>query len=430
MSYNQLDTTYADTTNADTTGLAPIEDPARLSALQRLDILDTPPEAAFDRLTALASRLLHAPVALVSLVDHNRQFFKSQVGLTGPWADARQTPLSHSFCKYVVASEAPLIVQDAREDPRLRDNPAIAELGAVAYAGMPMTTSEGQTLGSFCALDNKPREWTAEEMATLRDLTALVMTEVELRQRLQQVHQQYVQLQDLQQQRDDLTHMIVHDLRTPLTSVLGGVQTVPLLGEVNVQQQEALELSVQDGYTLLGMINDLFDISKMESHSLTLDTKLVTAADLIEAAIRQIRSLAAEKELRLRIEVASDLPSCEADEGKLVRTLVNLLGNAIKFTPRGGTITVSVRAGQDPKTLLFAVKDTGEGIPPEAFTHIFEKFGQVASRQGGRSMSTGLGLTFCRMVVEAHGGHIWVESALGKGSTFSFCLPCHRKPAS
>jgi signal transduction histidine kinase len=103
--------------------------------------------------------------------------------------------------------------------------------------------------------------------------------------------------------------------------------------------------------------------------------------------------------------------------------VVNLLANAIKFTPAGGTVTISVRRNIPDPSLLFCVIDTGEGIPSEAFERIFEKFGQAESRQAGRTMSTGLGLTFCKMVVEAHGGRIWVESELGKGSRFSFIIP-------
>jgi signal transduction histidine kinase len=111
------------------------------------------------------------------------------------------------------------------------------------------------------------------------------------------------------------------------------------------------------------------------------------------------------------------------DENKLRRTLVNLLGNAIKFTPSGGTVTIGVRHSREGPSVVFSISDTGEGIPAEAFGRIFEKFGQVQSRQGGRIMSTGLGLTFCKLAVEAHGGQIAVESVPGQGSTFCFTIP-------
>ena len=127
-------------------------DPARLDQLFRLQLLDSPPEEPFDRLTRLAARALGAPIALVSLVDDRRQFFKSSFGLPEPWASRRETPLSHSFCQHVVASASPLRIEDAREHPLVRDNPAIAELSVIAYLGVPLKTPEGRTLGSFCVM--------------------------------------------------------------------------------------------------------------------------------------------------------------------------------------------------------------------------------------------------------------------------------------
>jgi len=152
----------------------------RVDALRRDDLLDDPPRAAFDRLARLATTTLRAPVALVSLVDADRQVFAGCVGLPEPWASARQTPLSHSFCQHVVAAQAPLIVADAREHPTLRANQAIPDLGVVAYAGLPLVTPEGVVLGSFCVIDHEPRAWTDAEIATLRDLAASAMSEIEL----------------------------------------------------------------------------------------------------------------------------------------------------------------------------------------------------------------------------------------------------------
>ncbi len=161
-----------------------LRDPERLAALRRADLLDTPPEERFDRLTRLVTSILGVPVALVSLVDEGRQFFKSQQGLPEPYATSRETGLSHSFCQHVVSSAAPLVVSDARKDPLVRDNLAISDIGVVAYAGVPITDRDGQVIGSFCAIDTKPREWTAAELDTLRQLGALIRTELELRDAL------------------------------------------------------------------------------------------------------------------------------------------------------------------------------------------------------------------------------------------------------
>jgi signal transduction histidine kinase len=241
------------------------------------------------------------------------------------------------------------------------------------------------------------------------------------------LQESYRRLQVLERLRDDLMHMIVHDLRTPLTSLMSGIQTVPLAGDLNEAQQEMIGIAVDGGQTLLGMINDLLDVDKMESGSIQLDYAELTAAELIADAVGQVASLAASHGLTLVQAGTEELPPFQGDQEKLRRVLVNLLGNAIKFTPAGGTVTAAARLVDEGRAVQFSVSDTGEGIPPEAFTRVFEKFGQVDSRVGGRKMSTGLGLAFCKVAVEAHGGAIKVESGPAEGSTFSFTIP--RRPA-
>ena len=242
---------------------------------------------------------------------------------------------------------------------------------------------------------------------------------------LVQVQESYAQLKELEGLRDDLTHMIVHDLRTPLTSLLTGLQTIEYMGELNADQKEFLELATDGGKSLLGLINDLLDISKMEDGSLQLETTDLSAGDLVKESLGQVRMLAQTKAITLTADVPEDLSPFRGDKDKLRRTIINLLGNALKFTPKNGTVTLSAHTGEDNgnAAVFFSVRDTGEGIPESAFGRIFEKFGQVQDRKEGRKNSTGLGLTFCKMVVEAHGGRIWVESELGVGSVFSFTVP-------
>ena len=144
-------------------------------------LLDSPPEEAFDRLTRLAARLLGAPVALVTLADEARVFFKSAIGLPEPWASRRSTPLSYSFCRHVIASGQPLVVEDARRHPLVRTNPAIRELRWIAYAGVPLTAADGSTAGALCVIDALPRLWSPRDLALLQDLAACVLTEIELR---------------------------------------------------------------------------------------------------------------------------------------------------------------------------------------------------------------------------------------------------------
>jgi diguanylate cyclase (GGDEF)-like protein len=164
-----------------------IEDVARMTALRATHLLDSPAEDAFDRWTELAARLIGVPTTLISLVDEHRQFFKSAVGLPEPWASKRETPLSHSFCQHAVASGEMLAVEDAREHPLVHDNLAVTDLGVLAYAGAPLKDSNGLTLGVLCAIDDAPRRWTAQELATLEALSKSVMNEIALRTTIQRL---------------------------------------------------------------------------------------------------------------------------------------------------------------------------------------------------------------------------------------------------
>jgi signal transduction histidine kinase len=233
----------------------------------------------------------------------------------------------------------------------------------------------------------------------------------------EQLQNNYQRLQELERQRDDMRNMIVHDLRTPLTALMVGVEMMENDSELNEMQHEITTIAAGGGRTLLGMINDLLDVEKMESGSTELQYDEIDAMSLVAGAMKQVALLAEESNTALVTDVAANLPAFSGDSKKLTRTLVNLIGNAIKFTG-AGTVTVSAYQ-DDGETIRFAVRDTGQGIPAESFGRIFEKFGQLDSRRVG----TGLGLAFCKLAVEAHGGRIMVESTLGSGSTFSFTIP-------
>ena len=250
--------------------------------------------------------------------------------------------------------------------------------------------------------------------------------EMERQQRTEQLYaelqQTHRELQQAQEARDSLTHMIVHDMRTPLTNVITGLQTVQLIEETPPLAQEMVEGALHGANRLLGMVNDLLDISKMEAGEMTLACERVALSELAGEAMRLVRVLAGEKGLTLRQEFAHDLERVEADPEKLRRVLVNLLGNAIKFTPAGGTITVGTERVTEGM-IRVRVCDTGPGIAPEHQERIFDKFYHVRAGPTRGVAATGLGLTFCKLAVEAHGGTIGVESAPGEGSCFWFTLP-------
>lgn len=405
---------------------AELHEQQRLAVLIAANLLDTSAEETFDRFTRLASAILKTPVALVSLVDRHRQFFKSSVGLPEPWATSRETPLSHSFCQHVVSSNQTLAVADARTHPLLRDNLAIADLGVIAYLGIPLTTAEGYTLGSYCAIDTVPHEWSDEDVEILRDLAGLAIEKIELRLLANQLPD-YLQLSNLEVFRAEMVQMLIHDLRNPLTSLIGGLDLIPRVGTLNALQQRCLFLARQGGTTLTEMIDNILDTSKSQTDRIKLKLAEISPTQIMHIACQQMLALAEKSEVRLVYGV-SEIPSLIADSEKLRRVMVNLVSNAIQNTPPGGEIFVSAQE-IDAQTIQFTVKDTGRGIPAEAFNRIFQKFVRVPPEQGvGSANGTGLGLSFSQMVVEAHGGKIWVESELGHGTSFHFTLPLMALP--
>ncbi len=396
-----------------------IHDPDRLAVLEATGLLDSQPEETFDRLTRLACKILSVPVSLLSLVDRNRQFFKSYVGLPEPWATQRQTSLSHSFCQHVVATTQPLVVEDARQDPRVCDNLAVPDLEVIAYLGVPLVTRQ-QILGSFCVIDSQPRAWTPTEIEILSDLAASVATEIELRLLAQDLHQGYLQLRDLELSRDELVHFLVHDLRTPLTSLMAGLQLTLASPGLTPQHQRTLKLSVQSSRALMEMVDTILEVNKAEQHHLNLQLFQIWPHQLIEAAHHQVQQLAHATEVILTTQVSSELSPFWGDPDYLQRVLINLMGNAIRHTPRQGMVTLAVTPDPEDR-LRFSISDTGCGIPKQLHGLIFDKYSQ-AQNQRFQGIS-GLGLSLCRKVIEAHGGQIWVESELGQGSTFLFQLP-------
>lgn len=245
------------------------------------------------------------------------------------------------------------------------------------------------------------------------------------------------QEKELEQLREDYTNMLVHDLRAPLTSIMNGVMMVQrgLSGPVSDQQRQLLAIAYQGSQAMLELINNLLDISKMEQGQMALDVRPLSPYVVVDKAIERLRASAASARVEIDQSLELGLPLIEADEDKIVRVLQNLLDNAIKFSRSGATVTLGARyvsAGHQPAGLplhntpdhgvwlVIWVQDHGIGIPPAYFARIFEKFGQV---RGRKVRGTGLGLTFCRLAVEAHSGRIWVESEEGKGSTFAFALP-------
>ena len=226
----------------------------------------------------------------------------------------------------------------------------------------------------------------------------------------------------LERMREDLTHMIVHDLRNPLGSIMSSLQLIHTAFvelDETVPVQKLVRIAMRSGHKLYRLIDSLLDVGRLEAGETELKKTLVSPESLVQEAVEQIQPLALNRAQTLAVEVEPGLAKVLADGELIVRVLANLLDNAVKFTPKEGRITLTVKETGDDMT--FAVSDTGRGIPPESRQRVFDRFVRLENAKGFKG--TGLGLSFCKVAVEAHGGRIWVESELGHGTTFYFTLP-------
>lgn len=224
----------------------------------------------------------------------------------------------------------------------------------------------------------------------------------------------------LARMQDDLTHMMVHDLRSPLGGIMGGLELLVLTSKnsLSEEQQRMIQVSQNSARRMLELVNGILDVSRLEKGQMPLERELVILAELVEEGIAIQRPLAVAKELTLSCELERNLPLVWVDRGLIGRVVQNLVGNAVKFTPGGGVVRLEARP-EPAGGLTIAVFNSGSGIPAELQGRLFQKF--ATGRQDERG--SGLGLAFCRLVVEAHGGRIWVESEPGEGVTFAFTLP-------
>ncbi len=231
------------------------------------------------------------------------------------------------------------------------------------------------------------------------------------------------QEKQLEQMREDFISMIVHDLKNPLAGVIGFSEI--MLNKSRKQSltefEHHLTNILHQANTMHDMVNNILEVHKMEDGSMEIEKEIADFDDIIVNAIRQVDMTARQKDIEIRTEVPEDFPTIFVDQSKIVRLFANILSNAVKYTPEGGIITINTKIQQD--TILTGISDTGQGIPPEYLDKIFDRFSQVNRKQQGKAASVGLGLYFCKLVIEAHGGKIWAESDYGKGSTFYFTLP-------
>lgn len=231
------------------------------------------------------------------------------------------------------------------------------------------------------------------------------------------------QEKQLEQMREDFTSMIVHDLKNPLAGVIGFSEIMLKRSQKNGLDDfnHFLTSILQQANTMHDMVNNIMEVYKMEDGSMEIEKEIAEFDHIIFNAIQQVEVSAQQKHITIRTDVPEDFPTVFVDQTKMIRLFANILSNGVKYTPQDGIITIHATIQQD--VILTGITDTGQGIPPEYLDTVFDRFAQLDRKRQGNASSVGLGLYFCKLVVEAHGGKIWAESQEGKGSTFYFTIP-------
>ncbi|MEM7165646.1 MAG: ATP-binding protein [Planctomycetota bacterium] len=409
----------------------PANERRRLSALIHCNVLDTVPEAAFDDLTHLATELCDTPIALVSLIDTDRQWFKSRVGL-----DAEQTPRDLAFCGYAILGTDALVIEDATKDPRTVDNALVTgEPGIRFYAGVPLRLSSGEALGTLCVIDTKPRKADQRLLDRLHALAAQAAAQLELRHKIDALEQANGEIRDASESKSAFLAEMSHEVRTPMTAILGFADLLATDDEFRSkpeQANEAIGVIQRNAQHLLSVINDILDLSKLEAGKISFDAVTFDPAAVIEGVISLLSPQAREKGVALDVRYGNALPNqVVSDPTRLRQILLNVTGNALKFTD-SGKVVITCPADSDTESLNFSITDTGIGMTPEQLERVrcFDAFTQADASTTRKFGGTGLGLRISHMLAQVLGGGLWIDSEPGVGTTTTFSIATWNGQAS
>jgi signal transduction histidine kinase len=393
-------------------GKIPANENERLSWLKDLDILDTLEEKAYDDLTHIASQICDVPIALVSLIDETRQWFKSHHGL-----DATETPRELAFCGHAINQDEVFIIEDADNDERFHDNPLVTDAPYVKfYAGAPLIMDNNIRIGTLCVIDNHARKITNDQKESLTALARQVVSQLQLRLKIKE-------MQDLDKAKDEFLSMVSHELRTPLTSLKG---SLGILNHQSDSLSEAIkpmmDIAVRNADQLLVIVNDILDLAKMEAGKLEMHFSKVNIVELAQQALQLNASYIERCTCHASLEVSSDVKSiyANADQQRLLQVISNFISNSAKFSSDKGQIIISIDVEGDYVKLN--VTDYGEGIPEEHQHKLFMKFQQLSGVENQKLPGTGLGLNISKHIIDAHHGEIGFDSVPNKKTTFFFKL--------
>ena len=387
-----------------------LRDPERLLALWNTGLMDTPREEAFDRLCRLAARLLDVPLTIVSLVNDQKQFFKADYGLPHPFSESRELSIDFSLCRYTMTGDS-IISADASQDPFLKCHPSTIPWGIGSLIVLPLITPDGHVLGTFCCIQPTPRDWTESDFEIMRELTASIMTEINLRN-------QVTKLKVEQNLRDTFIAAVSHDLRTPLTVIHMTAQLLSRKYKDNEDIQSSVAKICQSTQRSENMIQNLLDVNHIKSGTkLSLKREDCALCETVENIVQELTLIYGD-----RFEISyTEKIKLSADINAIRRIIENLVTNAAKYSYPGSKVEISLIS--KAKEMEIAVRNWGNPISEKDQITIFEPFHRTVDAMSGGHKGWGLGLPLVRGLVEAHNGQVSVTSSLEEGTSFQVILP-------
>ena len=318
--------------------------------------------------------------------------------------------------------QQPCVEEDVQSSRGLR---TLRKEGVESFVQVPVR-ADGEVLGIIQLATRTPRKFKNEEVSLWETIGNHMGLAVQRAQLYEETKRQAHELEKASKLQADFSAMIAHDLRSPLMNITGVAEVMMdgMFGVITEEQRKWLLRIQANSHNLVDLVSDFLDLSKLESGYVNVSKQMISLTDLVRKGIESFQVLALNKKVTVKEAIDSSLPSLLADPQRLDQVLNNLISNAIKFTRDGGEVKVG--ASLDGATgIRVWVQDSGEGIPTDEIGELFQKYRQGGNAKNSNHKGTGLGLVICKMIVEAHGGRIWVESQEGQGSTFSFLLPLH-----
>lgn len=391
----------------------PANESDRIKALRAYAILDTPADKHFDDLVVVASYICETPIAMVSLVDADRQWFKSKIGL-----EVEQTSRDVAFCGHAILEDTILEVPDATVDPRFADNAlVIGDPGIRFYAGVPLITSDNFALGTLCVVDRQPRELNDAQREALAALARQVVAMIES-------HRAYVQVRELAKQKEEFLRVASHDLKNPLQAIQGASELLALFTErehSSPEMREFIGMIQNRAEVMQRIIEDFVDCQALEDGQMRIECVPTDMAEVAREVVAGQMGTAKSKGIAPSLLVAAPLRAVSVDRSRIAQVVENFVGNAIKFGPPDTAIIVRLSMVRD--RFRCEVIDQGPGLTDQDLPKLFTRYARLSAQPTGGEISTGLGLAICRQLIEAHGGQIGAGNNEGKGATFWFEVP-------